>query len=749
MFKLSSFFTRSLLLICGSFFIVNTAFAWTYVRNVNSPIVFASEDISGTGAVVLENCDDCGKAIDIGFPFTFYGRTYTQLYVVSNGFIVMGGSRAELGNRSGCCVGRDIPFDDNLEGVLAPWWNDLSMLANAETLAPEENGRVLYQLNGSSGSYELVIQYDEVRHFHNLLTDEANTFQVILSQVDNSIEFRYEKILPTSSIHTIGIESPAQDEGDKYFRTGVEVSPPFTDNFSITYTPDFSLNMTSSMRYVAAGGILEHVFTLGTALTDISDIDFVNFVAGDSYVTDNGIDFAGAQLLNPATNPAKFSLQYTMEPNYNGDAGLVATDKIEFALVPESCSNVSDECFNLVSQSIYIKQSPFLDDLEDKVNSLAFNEHATLSVFLSKDNLLSDITKSENAMDVFFSGPDPDTLEPESHQLSHLTGTKQCGAPHIDDTDAYSYLYVMCHTGTDATEIAVYRYDLDSYLDDNLAEQSIVVSGTTHAFSGSVSTQARVVAADGNVAYARDIGGGQQDVHYNGVKINSASGDLKSLSIDETGTKVVYVIDNTVYYYNGSENLVDANGVTSASISIDGSTIAFNSTGDLSGNNADGSLEVFTVPVSLTPFTQQTNLASGNCKLPVMNANASRLVVVCDADLLGLGNDFTSREGVFVIENITGETVTHLVSAKTTETSDIAGLSLSSDGAVLSFDSAVASDLSAYLLIGLSRLDSTLEDYGEKSYPVPFYMPGDGKSGAVFYLFVMFFFALVSRTRKI
>lgn len=751
MSKLSFLLTRFSFFICGTLLIANTAFAWDYLRSVNNPIVFASDDISGTGVVVLENCDDCGKAIDIGFPFTFYGRTYTQLYVVSNGFIIMGGSRADLGNRSGCCVGRDIPYEDNLEGVLAPWWNDLSMKANAETAELEENGRILYQLNGSSGNYELIIQYDEVRHFHNLLNSEANTFQVILYQADNSIEFRYKKIIPTASIHTIGIESPAQDSGDKYFRTGSEASPPYTENFSVTYTPDQSINMTSSLRYVAAGGILNHVFTLDTTLNLISDIEFVNEIAIDSYVIDNGIDFAGAQLLQ--TNPARFSLEYTMEPNYNGEGGLVASDNIAFALTPESCSNVSDECLSLESQSVYVKQSPFLDDLEDKVNSLAFNEHATISAFLSKDNLLSDITKSENAMDVFFSGLDPDTLQSESHQLSHLTGTRKCGAPHIDDGDSYTYLYVMCNTGVDATETAVYRYDLDSYLDDNLAEQSIVVAGTTHAFSGDIATQALVVAADGNVAYARDMGSSQQDVYYNGVNIHNAPGDLKSLSIDATGTKLVYVIDNTVYFYDDAsppETAVNANGVTFASISTDGSTIAFNSTGDLAGNNADGSLEIFTVPTAtLTPFTQLTDLASGICKLPVLNANASRVVVVCDEDLLGLGNDFVGREGVFVIENTVGEWITHLISEKNTETSDISRLSLSSDGAVLSFDSNVGVDPSAYLLIGLSRLDSSFEDYGDKAFPDPFFMPGDGESGMLYYLFAFIFLSFACRYRKI
>src|SRR5690606_11737208 len=152
-------------------------------------------------------------------------------------------------------------------------------------------------------------------------------------------------------------------------RTGIETSPPFIENFSVVYTPDQSINMTSSLRYVAAGGILNHVFTLDTSLSDISDIEFVNDIAIDSYVIDIGIDFAGAQLLQ--TNQAQFLLEYTMESNYNGEGGLVASDNIAFALNSESCSNVSDECLSMESQSIYVKQSPFLDDLEDKVNSLA------------------------------------------------------------------------------------------------------------------------------------------------------------------------------------------------------------------------------------------------------------------------------------------------------------------------------------------------------------------------------------------
>ena len=125
----ASFLTRILKLLCVV--VIGVGFtsqvsAGEYTQTTTAyDFVDISATGTGTGTVLIEDCDDCARAVNLGFQFTYYGRVYTQLYVSANGFIVPGGSAPNEGNRIGCCNGGDIPSNDNVAGFIALWWADL------------------------------------------------------------------------------------------------------------------------------------------------------------------------------------------------------------------------------------------------------------------------------------------------------------------------------------------------------------------------------------------------------------------------------------------------------------------------------------------------------------------------------------------------------------------------------------------------------------------------------------------------
>jgi hypothetical protein len=693
-------------------------------------ISYDFDDISpaGTGTVLIEGCDDCGRAVDLGFEFTYYGRVYTQLYVSSNGFVIPGGSAPNEVNRMGCCNGLKIPNDDNKVGVIALWWADLSLKEESQSNTTEEAGQIFYKKTGTAEDYVFIIQFNKVRHFHNLTSENSNTFQLKVFQKDNHLEMHYKQLVANENIHTIGIESPRQDEGVKYFRTsGASTLPAVgSSDFAISFKPPESVKLTSSLRYGAEDNFLQHVFTVDQAVNAIGDFVFTDFKESDSVV--ENIAFDNATLLN--NNPAQFSLDYKLFDSLSTETGgQISGDYVDFDIV-------GSEFFTFDSQTVFISQIKEFDNDEDKITGQVFNNNGTKFAFKSKANLLNESTKSLNAADVFFVGRDPGTLAAEVYQLTSLTGNEKCGPPFIDDQDDFTFLYVMCETGDVSNEVSVLRYDLDSYLDDNQDAKSITVSGTPHTFNGDIETQAIVVAGQGDVAYIRDNGSGVQDIYLNGVAINipSGSGSVSSLAIDNTGTKIVYVLDDILYLYNGSENKLTNNSVGTAHISADGSTIVFTSTENLDVSMVNTSLlQVFTIPTSsLSAFEQRTKLSSGECKLPVLSEKAKRIAVVCNQDLLNLDNYFTNREGVFIIENVTGSDITHLLTGASDVSENITSLAMSSDGSNLSFED--GDEENTFRLVGLSKLDSELEELTAKSYPVPFKLPGDGKSGSLIYL---------------
>ncbi len=680
-------------------------------------------DISGSGTVLLENCDDCAKAVEIGFPFTFYGRTYTHMYVSANGFVIPGASNPILGDRFGCCDGRGIPQEDTIHGVLAPWWIDLSMKAEAKTSVAEELGKVYTELTGSAGSYVFIIQYNKVRHFHNLETDDANTFQIKLFQVDNKVEFHYKKIVANNSLHTLGIESPDEEEGITVFRGNARSAlPGGGDNFALRFSPPENVKLTSSLRYGAEGNKLTHVFEVEQNVADISDIDFEAPVLTGSITST--VDVGSAQLL--ANNPGRFLLEYELFSSLSSEVGgFVSGELIEFRIG-------GGDYLEVESQTVFIDQSPLIDDAEITVQALSLNEDATVIGQKSSTDLLRTGLKNTSVSDIFFTGRDPDTLQAETHQLTTLNGSQVCGPPHVDDGDGYTHLYALCETSSGSGEVVLKRFDLDTYLDDDQAGIVVDVSGTAHTFSGDIETRALVVSQNQKVAYARDAGSNTQNVYLDGSQVNSTAGVLKSLSLDETGSKLVYVLDNTAYFYDGTETVIDSSGVEFAAISFDGSTVVFNSTStSLSVSNADASSEIFKVPASapFSGFEQLTNLASGTCKLPQVSKKGERVAFVCDADLLALGNDFTDREAVFVVESVTGENISHLLTGGPDKSAGIDYLRLSADGAALVFEDTASNN--TLNLTGLSKLSGDIEEGNAKSFPVPFALPGDGSSGVL------------------
>ena len=634
-----------------------------------------------------------------------------------------------------------MPTNDNIAGFIALWWTDLSLKAQSLSDAAEEDGQILYEQTGTPGNYVFIIQFENVRHFHNLASDKASTFQLKIFENDNHIEMHYKELVANQKIHSIGIESPRQDEGVKYFRTSGNNTFPSggSSEFAISFIPSESAKLTSSLRYGAEGNTLQHVFTVDESVAGIGDFDFSDFEISASIVED--IDFDNAVLLN--TDPAQFALSYKLFDSLSSEVGgAISGDYVDFEID-------GSDFFTLDSQTIFMSQAKEFEDAEGKITNQVFNDNGTVYAFKSKANLLSSLTKSVDAADVFFVGRDPDTLAAEVFQLTSLSGTEKCGPPFLDDTDTYSYLYVLCETGAVSNEVALRRYDLNSYLDDDLSPVSITETGTTHIFSGNIETQALVVAGDGNVAYARDVGGSVQDIYLNGVSINTnGSGSIFSLASDTAGTQFIYVLDSTAYFYNGSETTLAATNVGSAHISADGSTLVLNSTDDLdvSADNSDGSSEVFTVLTSsLATFEQRTDLGlvTDICKLPVLSEKALRIALVCNNDLLNLGNDFSDREGVFIIETVTGEDVTHLLTGASDISENISGLAMSSDGSNLSFQDSDEENI--FRILGLSKLDSTLEELTSKSYPTPFQFSGDGKSGSLIYFSFFLFAALFVR----
>jgi hypothetical protein len=165
-------------LICAGPAYLRAADAFGYTASNSVP--FSYLDISGTGTSVLANTDDGTATLALPFGFRFYGTTYTNLCVSSNGLIAFGGCPADD------MTTRDLtaqPAPGNLP-VIAPFWMDL-------TFAIPGAGSVVYQTLGSAGSRQFVVQWNNV---HALNGADALNIEAILQEGTNAILFQYSKV---------------------------------------------------------------------------------------------------------------------------------------------------------------------------------------------------------------------------------------------------------------------------------------------------------------------------------------------------------------------------------------------------------------------------------------------------------------------------------------------------------------------------------------------------------------------------
>ncbi len=115
-----------------------------------------------------------------GFEFEYYGQTYSELFVSSNGLI----SFVSPNDSSQNTDFTDLPP----EAVIAPFWDDLFVSVG------DQDG-VFWDLLSANGDRQLIIQWHNVRLMGEGTTGlDPLTFQVVLRESDNSIQFNYQNL---------------------------------------------------------------------------------------------------------------------------------------------------------------------------------------------------------------------------------------------------------------------------------------------------------------------------------------------------------------------------------------------------------------------------------------------------------------------------------------------------------------------------------------------------------------------------
>ena len=192
-------------------------------------------DITGTGTGLSLGDDSMSGMKNIGFDFTFYDQTFSQVNISMNGFFTFQDNFSVPRVRN--YRSETLPATSFNYSVF-PAWSDYIRRSSG-------NKSPYIQTFGQTADTDqyFVIMWDNVSEYSNGL---KSTFQAILYETTNEIAFRYDELRIQNHDITIGLQG--NNEAVTYLRYEDTGSTTFieTDDFSVSTAIDESFSNLSS-----------------------------------------------------------------------------------------------------------------------------------------------------------------------------------------------------------------------------------------------------------------------------------------------------------------------------------------------------------------------------------------------------------------------------------------------------------------------------------------------------------------------
>ncbi|MBI1193652.1 MAG: T9SS type A sorting domain-containing protein [Bacteroidetes bacterium] len=266
-------------------------------------IAYAPETVASPIAVALGDDDDI--TVPIGFPFEFFGNSYSNIIIHSNGFLTFSSDLNPT-------VAQTLPNPTEPNDLIAVVWDDWN---------PNDGGSITYATVGSVPNRRWIVTYSNLPHFGSA-GGSTMTVQAILYEGSNNIDFQITEISSDGGSRTQGIENASGTEA--------YTSTPGT-NFS-----DFT-QLLEAYRYspTPCGASVTETITIDLPY-DIGLAADTTLCFGTSGVLDAG---PGASSYSWSTGATTQTITVSTEGTYSvsiiDPLGCLATDEIEVFIANE------------------------------------------------------------------------------------------------------------------------------------------------------------------------------------------------------------------------------------------------------------------------------------------------------------------------------------------------------------------------------------------------------------------------------
>ncbi|MGC6437553.1 MAG: gliding motility-associated C-terminal domain-containing protein [Flavobacteriaceae bacterium] len=138
--------------------------------------------LTGGTPTSLDIDDRWSEIIDLGFEFCFFGETYSQILIGSNGVLSFELENADSGN------GWSLDADDTLPNSSNATLAEANIFGVSHDIDPSVCGDINYMILGSAPARQFVVNYSEVCHFGFSCNDNVSSSQIILYESSNTID---------------------------------------------------------------------------------------------------------------------------------------------------------------------------------------------------------------------------------------------------------------------------------------------------------------------------------------------------------------------------------------------------------------------------------------------------------------------------------------------------------------------------------------------------------------------------------
>jgi len=203
----------------------------------NTPVFTTGTDpilnIQNTGTALNLNDDAVSPMQNLGFDFNYYGNTYSQARVAMNGFVTFNSNFNVYNQRN--YLSEVIPASGFDFTVFALWSDFIDKNNN--------NGSPYVGTYGDAGSRYWVAGWYNVNEYRN---NNLSSFEAILYETTNVIEFRYDKINVSNHNITIGLQGNNEATTHLRYEDTNSTSYVLTDDWSVSTAIDESFTNLSS-----------------------------------------------------------------------------------------------------------------------------------------------------------------------------------------------------------------------------------------------------------------------------------------------------------------------------------------------------------------------------------------------------------------------------------------------------------------------------------------------------------------------